>query len=428
MHVVFLVRIAVVTLGLLMGVSYWLFRSPDHYTAEAMLFGQFVVLACLYILLRNYLAIPLQELIATAKRLQKGDFSLRFTHRPHSYYAAVTATSNQLLDKINNSIEFIHAIESGQLQTEYQLIEGEDATDNKGLAGSLLSMRKQMLKLEQESKERSWGTEGLARFVDILRNNHNSIEALSDQILTTLVKYLGANQGKIFILNDQNDGEVLELASSYAFNRKKYEEQKILPGQGLVGQLYLEKETIYLTDIPQHYVRITSGLGESNPASLILVPLKVNEEVLGVIELASFKTFKKYQIEFLEKLGESIASTISNVKTAERTRLLLAESQQQTEEMRAQEEEMRQNMEELHAIQEQQDRLQQEMKEKVKELEQAQVEMENIKIVEKDRADAQIANRNKLMERAMAKFKQREAELLEEIRLKDEALTNKSSK
>lgn len=93
-------------------------------------------------------------------------------------------------------------------------------------------------------------------------------------------------------------------------------------------------------------------MGGSNPKSILIVPLKVEEEVLGVIEIASFNPFEKHEIEFVEKIGQNIASTLASVRISERTAQLLEKTQQQAEEMAAQEEEMRQNMEELQATQE----------------------------------------------------------------------------
>jgi len=155
----------------------------------------------------------------------------------------------------------------------------------------------------------------------------------------------------------------LQLRACYAYNRKKFITKEVALGEGLIGQAYLESNTIYLKEIPQQYMSITSGLGESNPRSLIVVPLKANERVEGVLELASFREFQPHEIEFLEKLGETLASSIVNLHTGEKTRMLLEVSQSQTEEMRAQEEEMRQNMEELEATQEQMARQMQELSE-----------------------------------------------------------------
>jgi GAF domain-containing protein len=126
--------------------------------------------------------------------------------------------------------------------------------------------------------------------------------------------------------------------------------------------MLFRKRAYFTKKIPENYVIITSGLGESTPSCLLLVPLKVEDNVLGIIELASFKVLPKYRIEFVEKIAENIGNAIANLQMQTRTKILLELSQQQTEKMRAQEEEMRQNMEELEATQEEMTRKDLEMR------------------------------------------------------------------
>jgi PAS domain S-box-containing protein len=258
--------------------------------------------------------------------------------------------------QITSATQFIKAIEQGNLDIQYN--NTDEAGDENSLASSLVSMRNQMKKFSSEEKQRNWVTEGLARFAEILRSKNDDQAALTNQVISSLVKYMEANQGALYILDDEDPNNItLELVACYAYNRQKHLNQRFAPGEGIIGQVVLEKNTTYLKTIPKDYIRITSGLGEGLPRNLLVVPLKIEERVWGVVEIASFQEIGQHQIEFVEKLGESIASTIAAVKSSERTKKLLHESQVQAEQMRSQEEEMRQNLEELAATQEEMQRI-----------------------------------------------------------------------
>ncbi len=245
-------------------------------------------------------------------------------------------------------------------------------SENDMLGNALIDMRDNLKKVAEEDKKRNWATSGMAKFGEILRNFNDNFEKLADEIISNLVKYIGANQGALFIIESNNgaggeEEEYMEMAAVYAWDKKKFLEKKIYRGEGLAGQAWIEGDTIYLTEVPEDYVSITSGLGEANPRSILIVPLKLNDEIHGVVEIASFREYDEFEIEFIERVCESIASTISSVKVNERTQKLLEESTLMTEQMRAQEEEMRQNMEELQATQEkiQRDQLDREAREKI---------------------------------------------------------------
>lgn len=266
---------------------------------------------------------------------------------------------NSLVDGLNSAEVFAREIGKGNLDANFNLL-----GDNDLLGKSLLDMR-QSLKESREQEDlrkaeedrQNWATKGLALFGDILRRNNDNLHELSYEIIQNLVTYLGTNQGGIFVVNDADPSQlVLEMTACYAYDRRKFLERTIVPGEGMVGRCFLERKRIYMTAVPNSYITITSGLGQENPRALLLIPMLVNDNIFGVIEIASFSELPEYKIEFVEKVSQSIAATISSTKINIRTAELLARAQQQAEELAAQEEEMRQNMEELQATQEEMER------------------------------------------------------------------------
>ena len=300
----------------------------------------------------NYLIEGIKKLTGAVNQLSEGKLPETIVNDAKDELGTITGALNVLTTGLHTTSKFANEIGSGNFEIDYKPLSDEDV-----LGDSLLKMRNNLKLVAEEDKKRNWSTQGLAKFADILRSNSNSIEELSNNIISNLVKYLGANQGSLYIVNDANSKDVyLEMLACYAWDKKKHIEQRIEHGEGLVGQAWLESDVILLTEIPTDFVQITSGLGGATPNCIIIVPLTVNEVTYGVVEIASFFKFEEYQIDFLKKLAESIASTLSGAKTNERTKILLEQSQMQAEQMRAQEEEMRQNMEEMQATSEEAER------------------------------------------------------------------------
>lgn len=276
------------------------------------------------------------------------------------------AVIDSSIKNVRTASDFIKGMARGNYDVTWNgLTEKNQDLNKETLAGNLLDMREKLKSVKREDEQRNWVNEGLAQFSEIVRNNQENSQQLADRCVSYLSKYLGAQQCSLFVLEGEDPDHFLKLSACYAFDKKKWVEQRIDIGAGLVGQAYLEGDTLQLKDIPQGYTKITSGLGDSTPKHLIIVPLKYDIHTVAVIEIASFSFFEEYQIGFLKKAGEFLASAILNSQTTYKMKSLLEQATINEENMRQREEEMRQNMEELQATQEELVRKEREMQKRL---------------------------------------------------------------
>lgn len=253
---------------------------------------------------------------------------------------------------------------------------GDYNTNDKGddeISIAVNKLRDSLIQNTEAEEKRLWSMRGLAEFSELFRKSDMGINDYCSMIISKLVQYLKANQGGLYIIDgnsEEGEKEVMRLRGLYAYERKKYKEMDITKGEGLVGQCWVEKEEILLTEVPTDYINITSGLGEAPPTNILLIPLLDNESVFGVIELASFQLFSEHEIDFLKKLAEQLGSAIGGIRTNQRTKVLLEESNAMQEQMKQSEEELRQTLEEMEATSENLVRSEQEIKKKYEEAEQ----------------------------------------------------------
>lgn len=351
--------------------------EANHIFWSTLVFGIIAIILLsgfIYLMTMKLIINPISRVTENLERLSKGhvDNSMIVEIDNDDEIGKMIKYLNKTVEGLYKKTEFAQEVGKGNYDSTLELLSDEDI-----LGKSLIEMNENLRKAKEEAliqqreeEKRRWINEGLAKFGDILRQNNDNLEALSANIVKNLVNILNANQGGLFIYNDDNtDVPYFELTAAYAYNRQKFIKKQILLGEGLVGTCALEKQTIYLKEIPENYITISSGLGEAKPRNLLIVPLKVEEKIYGVLELASFNEFEDYQIEFVERVAQSIGQTIQSVRTNIRTAELLEKTQQQAEEMKAQEEEVRQNLEELETIKEELEKRTAEMEENQKQLE-----------------------------------------------------------
>jgi len=358
--------------------------AASHTYRIALLAGVIGLLIVAFIiwLLADNISRPIQKLTHAIKMISAGkvDKTLKLDISTGDEMQEMANALNIYIDGYISKSEFARKIGEGNLEAQL-----DDIVQDDHLAKSLLQMRENLKTAKQEEMEKqmqavgktNWVNEGLNMFAEILRQNNDDIEKLSFEIIHNLVKYLDANQGGIFIINDDSDNVFFELKAAFAYDRRKYLENRFERGEGLIGSCAVEKKTIYITDIPQTYIKIESGLGSANPDCLLIVPLLKDNKVYGVMEIASFNKLEQYQIQFVEKIAENIASTLQYVKNNIKTNMLLKMSQKQADEMRAQEEDMKRNMEELIEVQEQMEEQERVNSEKIDDLTRLVEELEN---------------------------------------------------
>ncbi|MFO7657483.1 MAG: PAS domain-containing protein [Bacteroidales bacterium] len=301
----------------------------------------------------------------------------------HDELGAVISQVDDFSVRIKNASDFAFEMSKGNMDVLFEPQGDNDlfASSLNKLKDSLVHSRKEEEKRKIEDEMRNWTTQGIAKFNDLLRHENDNIAKFAYSIIRNMVAYLNANQGSIFLLEgDEGDEQVLNLTASIAWDQQKFLKKQIKIGEGLTGQAVQERQTIYLKEIPEDYISITSGLGDASPRGLLIVPMIYNEVITGVFEIASFNEFKPHEIEFVEKVAESTTITLNAVRLNVKTKLLLEESNERAEELAAQEEEMRQNLEELKATQEEIARVKEESNIKdAQQREQQKILMEQLK-------------------------------------------------
>lgn len=296
---------------------------------------------------------PIDQVNSFIKGLVRGKFPGRLSEEGQDEIAEISYHLNAFTQNLKEKVRFAGEIGHKERTPDIPLLSEDDILGNALLemGNYLQTARAEDQKHQAENEKRRWINEGLAKFEEILRIHSSHLETLADHIIQNLVRYLEAGAGAIFLTDPENENQ-LEMASAFAFDRKKYIDQTFQLGEGLVGTCAIEKQKIFLTDVPENYLQITSGLGDAKPRCLLLIPLRLENEVLGVLEIASLKILKEHEIFFVETIAESIASAISGVRINMRTAKLLEQSQKQAYEMAEQEAKYRKHLKELQNAQE----------------------------------------------------------------------------
>jgi PAS domain S-box-containing protein len=250
-----------------------------------------------------------------------------------SDYSKLAVLGN--FEKQSDIIGFKHKIVNSSL-TLYKHLE---TTENK------------LIKSGEETSQIKKFTDNLEEISKVLKSHHKNIITLSEQIIKSIVDLMDIAMGAIFLAQKNEEETILELVSSYAYHENKYHKKQFKLGESLVGACAAERRIVHLSKIPEDYLKILSGLGETSPKSLLIIPLIFEEEVLGVIELGSLNEFNEASVHFAESASTNIASTLSLAQNSIRNAGLLEQTRKQTKELEEQERKMKEALTELRSLQ-----------------------------------------------------------------------------
>lgn len=328
-------------------------KSIVAITTILLLFAVFVII------ITKRIIKPFDNIKRLIDRITNGEYAISkyipdSTHIPLEWMHILDSIQ-VLAQSLKNTSDFASQIKDKNFEAEY-----DPSVQNNPIGNTLITLRNDMLETTEKEQQRfneerlnQWATEGHSIFSDILRNNISDIHKLCDAVMDKLVPYINVTQGGIFIRTTRPDDpntECFELYAVFAFGHQRFHKRTLGIDEGMIGACAMEKHTIIINDVPDNYTEIGSGLGHAKPKALMFVPLIYNDNLYGVMEFAAFVTFEQYQIQFVERISENIASTIANAKINEQTTLLLQQSRQQSKLMEEKEDQLKNEIESLNNL------------------------------------------------------------------------------
>ncbi|MFE1292963.1 HAMP domain-containing protein [Streptomyces sp. NPDC058751] len=259
----------------------------------------------------------------------------------------LTENVNELAGNLTRQVraiaEVTGAVAEGDLTRSITVEASGEVAD---LKDNINSMVESLRETTRANQEQDWLKTNLARISGLMQG-YRDLDVVADLIMDELTPLVAAQYGAFYLAEETAKGTELRLVGSYGYPDEEGRPTRIPLGRSLVGQAARSRRAITVDEVPAGYVTISSGLGQTAPTALVVLPIVVEEQVLGVIELASVTRFKQGHMTFLEQLMETIGVNVSTIVANARTDELLGESQRLTAELQARSEELQVQQDEL---------------------------------------------------------------------------------
>ncbi|MCP4715259.1 MAG: GAF domain-containing protein, partial [Deltaproteobacteria bacterium] len=369
------------------------------------------------------------EIERLTQRVARGDIDIEFASEGKTVTGVYAATIT-MVENLHAVVRQADAVSKGDYAQQVTPRSNMDTLGN-ALVRMIETLRTISAQNERESRLRN----GQAELNDIIRGDHNKV-VLTESVITYLADYFGAQVGAFYLA--ATDG-MLELTASYAYRKCNDLSSRFAVGESLVGQAARERKPIIISEVPEDYIRITSGLGNAVPNTILLYPIVLMDDLKGVIELGSLRSFSDEDLEFMDQVGENIAIALNSADARQHVQDLLEQSQAQSEELAAQQQELLSANQSLKrkttALTESEANLKAQQEELRVTNEQLQAQQEELRVANEELEDKTgslenqkeaIACKNSELEEASSILAQKARELEISSRYKSEFLANMS--
>jgi signal transduction histidine kinase/HAMP domain-containing protein len=268
-------------------------------------------------------------------------------------WRGLTESVNQLAGNLTTQVRAIKDVSAAVTQGD---LTRQVTVDASGEVAELKDIVNQMIEnlrvTTQRNAEQDWLNSNLARISGLMQGQRD-LNQVSRLIMSEVTPLVSAQHGAFFLTegNGNGDGEhgdaELRLIASYGYKQRKSLSNRFKIGEALVGQAALEAKPITITQAPDDYIKVTSGLGDASPRNIVVLPVLFEEQVMGVIELATLGEFSDTDTTFLEQLSETLGVVLNAIIANQRTEQLLEQSQELTRELQERSEELTSQQEEL---------------------------------------------------------------------------------
>lgn len=362
----------------------------------------------------NLIVHPLLQINRLLNELARGKITrdeIRYTW--YDEITEIITASSLLKESLNNTIQQAHAVAQGNYDSQITMLSEEDQ-----LGKALVNMTTKLREMTQHTAAQDWLKTGQAKLNGEMSGEQDNI-MLARNILLLLCRYLELPVGVFYICETAEYQQKthtpqihsLKMVASYGYTRRKNLASQFALGEGLVGQAALEKQLIVISQVPEDYIHVQSGLGEAVPRTILVLPFMYDGELKGVVELGSFASFSELQLEFLQQVSEAIAIAVNTAQSRTKMQELLDQTQTQAEELQAQAEELQSQTEELQTQQE--------------ELRQTNEELQ-MRTHELERQKDEVREKNSVLEQTQRDIEEKARELELASKYKSEFLANMS--